>query len=223
MTRIKYPRTPHLPWSAGATSDDKTLSSTDHFEGKQVVISEKCDGENFSLYRDYMHARSTTYSPHPSRDWIKKFHAQIRHEIPEGWRICGENLFAKHSIHYRNLHSYFYAFSIWTDQNVALDWDETIEYCELLGIRTVPLIYRGIFREDKTRRILSKTVPFEAIEGYVIRLASSFTFEDFSTSVAKYVRANHVQTDEHWMCKQVIPNMLVGDKKSGASQIQDAL
>jgi hypothetical protein len=214
MDRIKYPRTPHLPWSRGATNDDRVLSSVDHFEGKEIVITEKCDGENFSLYRDYCHPRSTTYSPHPSRDWIKKFHAQIRHEIPEGWRVCGENLFAKHSIHYRNLHSYFYAYSIWDDQNMALSWDETTEYCELIGIRTVPLIHRGLFREDKTRHLLSRAVDFEAVEGYVIRLASSFAFKDFSTSVAKYVRARHVQTDDHWMYQPVIPNLLMENNET---------
>ena len=35
-------------------------------------------------------------------------------------------------------------------------------------------------------------------EGVVIRKTSSFNNEDFSKNVCKYVRANHVQTDEHW-------------------------
>jgi len=40
MKRHKYPRTFHLPWSEGATSDDKTLDNVDHFEGKRVIITE---------------------------------------------------------------------------------------------------------------------------------------------------------------------------------------
>jgi hypothetical protein len=208
MDPIKYPRTPHLPWSPGATNDDRVLSSVDHFEGKEVIITEKMDGENCNFYRDYLHPRSTTYSPHPSRDWIKKFHAQIRHEIPEGWRICGENLFAKHSIHYLNLHSYFVAFSIWTDQNIALSWAETVEYCELLGITPVRSLHEGIFEESYIRDTFTRDLDFTVIEGYVVRLASSFSFENFSTSIAKYVRAKHVQTDEHWMYQPVIPNVL---------------
>ena len=44
--KIKYPRTFHLPWSPGATSDDKMLKSIEHFIGKEVVITEKMDGEN---------------------------------------------------------------------------------------------------------------------------------------------------------------------------------
>jgi hypothetical protein len=35
-------------------------------------------------------------------------------------------------------------------------------------------------------------------EGVVVRLAGAFESEDFDQSVFKWVRANHVQTDEHW-------------------------
>ena len=51
--KYKYPRTFHIPGSPGATSDDKILKSLDHFKGKRVIITEKMDGENTSLYRDY--------------------------------------------------------------------------------------------------------------------------------------------------------------------------
>jgi hypothetical protein len=56
--RIKYPRTPHLPWSPGATSDDIYQGNTSYFENKVVVVTEKMDGENTSIYRDFVHARS---------------------------------------------------------------------------------------------------------------------------------------------------------------------
>ena len=54
--RIKYPRTPHLPWSLGATNDDVKQRDLSHFVGKQVVVTEKMDGENTTLYNDYIHA-----------------------------------------------------------------------------------------------------------------------------------------------------------------------
>lgn len=47
-----------------------------------------------------------------------------------------------------------------------------------------------------------------AQEGYVVRLAEEFSYEKFSTSVAKFVRKNHVQTDQHWMQNEVEPNQL---------------
>ena len=42
----KYPHTPHVPWSPGTHNDDVKLSSTAHLTGKEVVASEKMDGEN---------------------------------------------------------------------------------------------------------------------------------------------------------------------------------
>ena len=54
----KYPRTPHLPFSPGGTKDDRRLRDINCFVGKEVVVTEKMDGENTSIYRDYYHARS---------------------------------------------------------------------------------------------------------------------------------------------------------------------
>ena len=59
MDRIKYPRTPHFPWSPGATDDDKILQDLSVFDKQPVVITEKMDGENTTIYADgYIHARS---------------------------------------------------------------------------------------------------------------------------------------------------------------------
>ena len=54
--RVKYPRTYHLPWSEGRTDDDKVLSDDSQFIGKYVVVTEKMDGENTTIYSDgYLH------------------------------------------------------------------------------------------------------------------------------------------------------------------------
>lgn len=101
--RTKYPRTPHLPGSLGCTSDDKVLATTSHFAGKAVIVSEKMDGENSTIYNDGYHARSIDSRHHPSRDWLTAFHATVAYKIPAGWRLCGENLYARHSIPYVDL------------------------------------------------------------------------------------------------------------------------
>lgn len=203
---IKYPRTFHLPWSEGATSDDKTLTTVEHFSGKMVVVTEKMDGENTSMYRDAIHARSLDSKNHVSRDWVKGLWASIRYEIPEGWRICGENMYAQHSIRYENLSSFFYGFSIWNENNVALSWVDSVEWFSLLGIVPVPVLYNGIWDEKTIRNLWGS---MSGSEGYVVRLASEFAYPDFSKSVAKFVRSGHVQTDEHWMNMPVIPNGIV--------------
>jgi len=80
---IKYPRTYHLPWSQPGRESDRYLQDIKSFEEQQVIITEKRDGENATLYDDYYHARSLDGRHHPSRSWIKNFHAKIAHYIPE--------------------------------------------------------------------------------------------------------------------------------------------
>lgn len=69
---VKYPRTWHLPWSQGKTKDDKTLANCEHFQGKRVIVTEKMDGENCTIYKNYIHARSIDGRDHWSRSWVKK-------------------------------------------------------------------------------------------------------------------------------------------------------
>jgi hypothetical protein len=72
MTRyIKYPRTPHLPWSPGIAPDDEVSGRLSGLEGREVVVTEKLDGENTTLYADHVHARSVDSAHHPSRSWVK--------------------------------------------------------------------------------------------------------------------------------------------------------
>lgn len=206
--KVKYPRTSHLPWSQGITDDDRMIESLDNFKGQRVIVTEKMDGENTTLYNDYIHARSIDGRNHYTRDWVKQFHGQIKSNIPEDFRICGENLYAKHSIHYKNLESYFMGFSVWNKENVCLSWDETIDYFKLLNITPVLILYDGIFDEKKIRA-LEKKLDFNSAEGYVVRIAEAFNYNEFNKKVGKFVRKNHVQTDEHWMYgKEIEKNLL---------------
>jgi len=204
-TYYKYPRTPHLPWSPGFCEDDIRHQNVSNFAGMEVVVTEKMDGENTSLYCDHMHARSLDSRHHPSRDWLKNWHGAIAHTIPEGWRVCGENVFARHSVAYQSLASYFYGFSIWNANNICLGWEETLEWFEILEIQPVPVIFQGLWDEDSIRQL---TIETDKQEGYVVRTMYSFTFEDFQKNVAKWVRANHVNTNEHWMHSEIVPNKL---------------
>lgn len=201
----KYPKTFHLPWSPGLQNDDRRMPVFP-FDDKEVVITEKMDGENTTMYHDHIHARSLDSAHHESRDWVKMFWGTIRHDIPPRLRICGENVFAEHSIHYNDLRSYFLGFSVW-EGDVCLDWDTTMEYFELLGITPVPIIYEGTYYEWIEDEIISD-MDLNKQEGYVIRLRESFSMNDFQTSVGKYVRKGHVQTDEFWRHKPVVPNEL---------------
>lgn len=204
-TRIKYPRTPHLPWSGSATEDDRVLAGVEHFEGREVVVTEKMDGENTSLYADYVHARSVDSSSGKGMAVVKRLLGERGYLIPEGWRVCGENCYARHSLAYEALPAYFLVFSIWTAENEALGWDETLEWCALLGLHPVPVLWRGLWDAEAIRRIALDTA---RQEGYVVRLAGAFPHVDFARSVAKYVRPHHVQTDSHWRTRPLEINRL---------------
>ncbi len=195
---VKYPRTNHLPWSEGLNEDDRILADVSGFVGRRVIVTEKEDGEQTNMYRDHYHARSVESAHHESQGWCKNFWSQICGDIPEGWRVCGENLYAKHSIAYDNLPSYFMGFGIWNERNVCLSWDETLEWFDLLGVTPVPVLYDGIYDEAAIRALYDSDKDWETREGYVIRVADAFPYSQFRTSVGKFVRRGHVQTTKHW-------------------------
>jgi len=210
---MKYPRTYHLPQSEGRSSDDKVLKSTNHLVGQQIVITEKMDGENTTGHQSgHVHARSLDSRGHVSRNWVKNFLLPKLHLLPDGWRICGENLYAKHSIEYDNLSGYFLGFSVWNNENQALSWDETEEWFELLEIPIVKVLWRGVCSDsDQLDCIIDNIIgnlDSEKQEGFVIRLERSFEYGDFSKSVAKWVRKNHVHSDKHWMHSEIQCNKL---------------
>jgi len=207
-TLYKYPRTYHFSFSPGTTSDDRFLPSDNLFVGKEVVVTEKMDGENTTMYPDHIHARSLDSNHHPSRTIVKQLHGQIKHNIPQDWRICGENMYAKHSIFYDKLPSYFLVFSVWKG-DFCLSWDETKEWCALLGLNTVPELYRGPWDVDIIKQLFSGVSTYgDEQEGYVVRTSEGFNYIDFSSHVGKFVRAKHVRTSQFWMNEAITPNKL---------------
>jgi hypothetical protein len=197
MTHTKYPRTPHLPWSLGATDDDERLADDAQFVGRDVVVTEKLDGENTTIYPNgTLHARSLTGASHPSQSWVRRRAAQLAPQLPDGWRVCGENLYARHALAYEALPSYFVVFSLWDEQNICRAWDETVAWCEQAGVAHVPILYRGPW----DRRAIQSHFPPEGrtsafsgsggrAEGAVVRLADAFPYAAFGASCAKYVHS----------------------------------
>lgn len=206
---VKYPRTYHHPLSDHKTEDDKVnLNIATHLKDGDIVITIKMDGENFSGYPEYCHARSLNSGNHESRNWAKTFHFQnIAYNLPEGMRYCAENLYAKHAIHYTELDSYLLGFQIW-DKNTCLSWDDTKEWFELLNLPSVKEIYRGPYDENVILSLFKEVVK-DGHEGIVIRTVNSFGYNEFKNKVSKLVRANHIADgSNHWRFKKIIPNLL---------------
>lgn len=214
---VKFPKISHLPWSSGVEKrTDRVFTPgeiEEHFSSGDVVVTEKMDGENTSMYGDYLHARSLDSRSHPSRDWVRNFHAGFAYRIPANWRICGENLYAEHSIHYRELPSFFLVFAVYNEKNECLSWDDTVECAQLLELRVVPLLYRGPYDEERVKACFSGKSQFGGSlqEGYVLRLGAPIPWSRHRHGFAKFVRADHVQTSHGWMHRAVVCNELQQD------------
>ena len=224
VQKHKYSRTFHLPWTAHKTTDDKIWDEGElvkAFWGKEILITEKMDGENTTVYHDgSFHARSIDGRSHPSRNRMVGIAKGLGAQLPLGYRLCGEYLFAEHSISYTNLPCYYMVFGIYDDTNFCLSWDETEYVAKEIGATLVPVLFRmpweQYYKDHQlwTRSIMGTFHHFNECEGYVIRTTEGFPYEELGSHCGKYVRKDHVQTDEHWMHKPVTPNGLVNEYPS---------
>ena len=202
METTKYPRTYHFPFSPGTTSDDRINADWQAILTNELVITEKLDGENTCIKTDGVYARShaaPTRNPWARNMWT--IWENVKNNLGD-LHIFGENLYATHSIEYTNMESHFYIFGM-RDGDTWLPWDDVVFYAQVLDLPTVPVIGRGIFTEKEIKTLIN-TVFTEGgklgggCEGIVCRTAQGFDNALFSDSVLKYVRQNHVKTDEHW-------------------------
>jgi hypothetical protein len=194
---IKYPRTPHLPWSNPARGDVVAARLDRFVAAGRVVLTEKMDGSCATLTRDRVYGRSTEPISGKERPQLIQLWSRIHHDIPDGWRICGEDLYARHAIAYTGLRAYFLGISVWTETNHCLSWDDTREWFELLDIEPVPVLYRGGWNEFEIHRLWQAETHEGNREGYVVRVSEAFHYTDFALCVAKFVGPGHVPTLPH--------------------------
>ena len=209
VINTKYPRTYHMPFSPGRTNDDKVLKDGwfDNYKGKEIVILEKLDGENTAITHFDCFARShgaPTRSPWSRNLWDKDgILWQVKDKISEYETVYGENLYGEHSIHYDKLTNYWHIFAV-SDGECWYSWDYVCIIADILRQPHVPVLWRGVIEsEEQLKTLVDKFVSEPSAygdtrEGVVVRIANEFSIDEFSKSVCKWVRPNHVQTDEHW-------------------------
>lgn len=202
MESTKYGRTYHLPFSEGVTSDDKILWDWQTLLEQPILITEKLDGENSCLKSTGAYARShlsPTRNPWAKNMW--EIWERIKHDLGT-LEIFGENLYGIHSIEYECLSYHFYVFAI-RDGDQWLSWEEVLFYAELLELPTVPVLEAGSFTEEMVKNFIEKRMMLGSVfggdcEGFVLRNANSYSADKFKHNVLKFVRKNHVKTNEHW-------------------------
>lgn len=115
--------------------------------------------------------------------------------------------------------AYFQVFGVFDKVlNLWLSWPEVEQVAETLGFPTTPVIYQeddadaATFEtEQEARQTLiemAREVIVNGGEGIVVRSKFPYHYGQFSQRVGKYVRENHVKTDEHWSHGDTIVNQL---------------
>jgi hypothetical protein len=219
MESPKYNRTYHFPFSPGATNDDKIAESMERLIGTDIVITEKMDGSNTSLETDGCFARTHSGPPsHLSFDGLKALHSTIKYKIPSRVQLFGEWCYARHSIEYSELPGYFMLFNVrdtnGMNDSIWYSWEEVEMWAEEIGVPTVPVLFKGkVSSEKELQELVESFMNQPSVcggirEGVVVRVAYSFLNSAFPKCVMKCVRANHVQTSEHWKDQEIIKNKL---------------
>lgn len=216
MVSEKYPRTLHLPWSPGATSDDRfiTEEELDYFLDKEIIITEKLDGSNTCLTKDDVFARSHGGPPsHPSFNLLKNIHAQLI--LEENHSYFGEWCYAVHSIKYDILQDYWNLFGIRNDKTREwYSWDDVETYAELLNMTTAPVLIRAFINNIEHLKYIVEALCSHSScygkerEGVVVRVNDGVSEKKDERGtvlmgVAKWVREDHVQSDQHWTKNKV--------------------
>lgn len=211
----KYGRTFHYPFSPGTSSDDRI--ERDYWKYLQqipaLIHTEKLDGENNCLSKHGVFARAhAAPTTSPWTESLRRFWQLVKHDLGD-LEFFMENLYAIHSIEYRNLDRHFYVFGI-REHDRWLSWEETQFYANLLDLPTVPVIKMEQRPQDRQRfeneilTLVNGAGAFDpynvqdksktTMEGIVSRNADGYEIEAFAQNVFKYVRKGHVKTDAHW-------------------------
>jgi hypothetical protein len=276
----KYPSTRHLLplyWRSyrstadeRADRDDTGLTSVESFLGIPLVVTIKMDGSNAMLVSDAdepVRARNGSHADHESFDHLKQAYwdRNVYERLPSHLQVFGENMYAKHSIHYgcsegisdseeagdsslstdcggcdeRNqapaVADLFLVFGVYdTRYDLWLSWPEVERVADRIGFETVPSAgghrineigqfggspqdyYAGQYdQENELIEYLTsraERVIDNGHEGIVVRSMYPFHYGQFDRKVAKYVRPNHVQTDEHWSHQETVRNVIDDQK-----------
>ena len=229
----KYPRTPHL-FGARGTDDDRRLGEREShafLDDPSLIVEEKIDGTNVGVHFSDVgelvlqcRGHLITEGMHPQYDLFKQWAAVkqfvLEERLQNRFIMFGEWVYAKHSIHYRQLKHYFYEFDIYDkEQESFLDLEQRLAILEGLGVETVPVIHTGTIDREALEGLIGPS-EFDShfenpltqrsdnlMEGLYVRTEA----EGAVTGRAKMVRPEFVEKikqSAHWQHQKMTPNLL---------------
>lgn len=213
-----YPSTRHWPASL-SVHRDHYHSDPAFFLNKPVIITEKLDGGITQIASGKVYARASSTPTRASWfNYMKTNTLPKLYGVSDNLQVIGEDLYGVHSIEYDALPDSFFLFHVLDRQaeNIGTAetegdrfwaWSEVEQFAHGYGLRHAPVLHEGIFTsiDEITTwfmaHIEEPSVLGPVCEGFVMRLAFDFPYECFDLAMCKFVRANHVQTTEHWTRK----------------------
>ena len=203
MSPPPYPRVGHLVAGRGSR-DDVTLASAavQSLVGGEVVVEEKLDGANVSLWLDGGQvlcglrsgpgAMDRAGQLGPLRAWIAQHDEALRRALA-GWEaVYAEWLLLSHSVGYDRLPSYLVVLDLWRSEGFATP-DERNSACAAAELPTPPEVWRGVPGSvTGVERLLGRSAfgP-EPMEGLVVR-----TVDGRPPRLAKLLRPTFDQLDD---------------------------
>ncbi len=230
---VKYPRTPHLFGSRG-TSDDKHLGERESVRllaDDSLIVEEKIDGTNVGIHfadgEMFLQCRGhlITEGMHPQYDLFKQWtmvkRGELEDRLAHRFILYGEWMYARHSIHYRELPHYFFEFDVYDkDEEQFLDFDQRMELLDGAGIETVPVVHRGVLKRSQLDALIGPSAFGSAFDnpltGLTDDLMEGLYFRTEQDGVvnrrAKFVRPEFVEKIKqsvHWQQQTLLPNELI--------------
>jgi RNA ligase len=230
---VKYPRTPHLFGSKG-TDDDKHLGESESRQfiaDESLIVEEKLDGTNVGIHFTaeggmilQCRGHLITEGMHPQYDLFKQWCAVKRpileNRLVDRFILFGEWIYARHSVHYRQLPHYFFEFDIYDKQGQEfLSLEQRLTLLEESGIHTVPVLHIGALDRAKLVALIGPS-RFDSLfenpltngidhlmEGLYLRTEQG----GIVSGRAKFVRPEFVEKvkqSEHWQYQAMTVNRL---------------
>ncbi len=156
----KYPRTPHLQGSKLQPGDeDLSQVSFESIAGKHIVIEEKIDGANSAVSFDadgtlllqsrghYLIGGAREVHYDLFKQWAMAHRDTFYRVLGTRYIMYGEWMYAKHSMFYDALPSYFMEFDIFDrEKEIYLDTLSRRELTSRMPISSVPVLAEGNFQ-----------------------------------------------------------------------------
>jgi len=198
---------------------------------ESLIVEEKLDGTNVGIHFQshgemvlQCRGHLITEGMHPQYDLFKQWAAVKQHvladRLKDQYILFGEWLYARHSIHYRQLTHYFFEFDIYDKRgNVFLTLEQRSALIDGTGIETVPVVHSGKLQRADLECMIGPSAfdsqfenPFtkrtdNLMEGLYLRTEANGAV----TGRAKFVRQEFVEKikqSTHWQHQAMVPNEL---------------